>query len=93
MPEDGAWPCWGPEARGGAGAGWAGSDWPPSPWPPCWTAVWPGLPWGERERETFFLFRLCEQATYIIRAQDTVTALLQVQTIEGVGQLGGLNEL
>ena len=45
------------------------------------------------ERETFFLFRLCEQATYIIRAQDTVTALLQVQTIEGVGQLGGLNEL
>ena len=47
----------------------------------------------ERERETFFLFRLCEQATYIIRAQDTVTALLQVQTIEGVGQLGGLEEL
>ena len=47
----------------------------------------------ERERETFFLFRLCEQATYIIRAQDTVTALLQVQTIEGVGQLGGLKEL
>ena len=46
-----------------------------------------------RERETFFLFRLCEQATYIIRAQDTVTALLQVQTIEGVGQLGGLKEL
>ena len=45
------------------------------------------------ERETFFLFRLCEQATYIIRAQDTVTALLQVQTIEGVGQLGGLKEL
>ena len=45
------------------------------------------------ERETFFLFRLCEQATYIIRAQDTVTALLQVQTIKGVGQLGGLNEL
>ena len=48
---------------------------------------------GERERETFFLFRLCEQATYIIRAQDTVTALLQVQTGEGVGQLGGLKEL
>ena len=47
----------------------------------------------EREGETFFLFRLCEQATYIIRAQDTVTALLQVQTIEGVGQLGGLKEL
>ena len=47
----------------------------------------------EGERETFFLFRLCEQATYIIRAQDTVTALLQVQTIEGVGQLGGLKEL
>ena len=45
------------------------------------------------ERETFFLFRLCEQATYIIRAQDTVTALLQVQTIEGVGQLGGLKGL
>ena len=47
--------------------------------------------WGERE--TFFIFRLCKQATYIIRAQDTVTALLQVQTIEGVGQLGGLKEL
>ena len=47
----------------------------------------------ERERETFFIFRLCKQATYIIRAQDTVTALLQVQTIEGVGQLGGLKEL
>ena len=46
-----------------------------------------------RERETFFIFRLCKQATYIIRAQDTVTALLQVQTIEGVGQLGGLKEL
>lgn len=29
----------------------------------------------------------------MIRAQDTVTALLQVQTIEGVGQLGGLKEL
>ena len=42
----------------------------------------------DRERETFFIFRLCKQATYIIRAQDTVTALLQVQTIEGVGQLG-----
>ena len=53
-----------------------------------------GLRWAwEGERETFFIFRLCKQATYIIRAQDTVTALLQVQTIEGVGQLGGLKEL
>ena len=60
--------------------------------PPAPDAASSGRP-GERERETFFLFRLCKQATYIIRAQDTVTALLQVQTIEGVGQLGGLNEL
>ena len=66
-------------------------------------AIWTTNVWGavpsttlrerERERETFFIFRLCKQATYIIRAQDTVTALLQVQTIEGVGQLGGLKEL
>ena len=52
-----------------------------------------GLSKAMGERETFFIFRLCKQATYIIRAQDTVTALLQVQTIEGVGQLGGLKEL